>query len=77
MSHQLHIVYPDLIKGVGLYAGGPFGQNFMDMEGTIGDWKDLIPQYAADGTIGDTALLKDAPVIIVGGANDPGVPIAF
>ena len=41
MSHQLHIVYSDTIKGVGLYEGGPYGQSFLDMEGTKENWKDL------------------------------------
>jgi hypothetical protein len=28
MAHQMHIVYSDMIKGVGLHAGGPYGQHF-------------------------------------------------
>jgi len=27
MAHQMHIVYSDMVKGVGLHAGGPYGQH--------------------------------------------------
>ena len=27
MSHQMHIVYSEMIKGVGLHAGGPYGMH--------------------------------------------------
>jgi len=70
MSQQLLINYSDTVKGVGLYAGGVYGQTWKDLEGTQENWKDLITKHASDGTIADTSNLKDAPVIIIGGTND-------
>ena len=70
MSHQLHIVYSDTIKGVGLYEGGPYGQKFTNFNGTLEVWKDLIKEASDSGNIADTSNIKDSPVMIVSGLND-------
>ena len=71
MSQQLLINYSDVIKGAALYHGGVYGQTWKDLEGTAEDWKDLIAKHIADGTIADTSNLKNAPVMVIGGDNDP------
>ena len=72
MSHQLHIVFSSTVKGVGLYDGRPYGNEYSDE--TLDDWKDLINQ-ASDacsmcGTISDTSNIKNSPVMIVSGSSD-------
>ena len=57
-------MYSDTIKGVGLYAGGVYGLEFMDANVTLKDWKDLIPKAADTGTIADLSNLKNSPVMI-------------
>ena len=70
MSHQLHIVYSDTIKGVGLYEGGPYGSSFLDFDGTLESWKELTTKASTAGSIADTANIKNSPVMIVSGSND-------
>jgi len=63
-------VYSDTIKGVGLYEGGPYGQSFLDMEGTKENWKELTKKATTEKTIADTSNIKNSLVMIVSGLND-------
>ena len=63
-------MYSDTIKGVGLYAGGVYGLEFMDANFTLQDWKDLIPKAADTGTIADLSNLKNSPVMIFSNSAD-------
>ena len=53
MGAQQMIVNSDIIKGVGLLSGGPYGLAFVDPYGTMDAWKTLIPKAAAEGGIAD------------------------
>lgn len=64
MSHQLHVVYSEMIKGVGLHAGGPF------LDDELLKVKDLEQR----GLIDPLSNLEDAPVFISSGSNDTVVP---
>jgi len=58
------IVNSDIIKGVGLLSGGPYGLAFVDPYGTIDDWKTLIPKAVSEGGIADLENIKGAPIYI-------------
>ena len=47
------IVNSDIIKGVGLLSGGPYGLAFVDPYGTMDEWKTLIPKAESEGGIAD------------------------
>ena len=78
MAHQMHIVYSDMIKGVGLHAGGPFGQLFTELQddGSIIDphtakrWEKYPEMLETYGDIDPQKNLKGDPVFILSGKND-------
>ena len=57
-------MYSDIIKGVGLYAGGVYGLNFKYTNDTLHDWKEHIPKAADAGKMADLSNLKNTPVMI-------------
>ena len=64
MGAQQMIVNSDIIKGVGLLSGGPYGLAFVDPYGTMDDWKTLIPKAVSEGSIADLENIKGAPIYI-------------
>jgi hypothetical protein len=64
MGAQQMIVNSDIIKGVGLLSGGPYGLTADDPYGTLNDWKTLIPYAYSHGGIADLHNIRGAPVYI-------------
>ena len=65
ISHQLHIVYSEMVKGVGLHEGGPYF-SWTDHNKRVA----FSEKFAKNGGIDPLSNLQDAPVYITSGSND-------
>ena len=75
MSHQMSIIYPDEIAGVGLFCCWPYGTkaelNVADVSAAS---IALIEQAAADNKIGSTSDIANQAVYIWTGLDDITTP---
>ena len=74
-TSMMSVIHSDLIKGVGLFNGGPYANSVLDRD-TPDEGKSIAEayRYEAAGAIPSLANLKDYPVYIHSGLKDNVVP---
>ena len=86
MSTNMHVIYSDIIKGVGLTSGGVYGfANYgTQFDPFTGDEDARLTNVIADtealaddGRIAAVSNLQSSPVSIIGGDADTSVPPAL
>lgn len=84
LAHLLHLNFPEIFKGVGIFAGGPFGvsqeANILFMRKILATKKidafDMLARYRHaqnSAKMGDLNLIKKQPVYIFYSKKDPVV----
>ena len=74
MSMQMHVIYSETIKGVGLHQGGPYASRFEGAGGTelrpelLGELFDYAYNNEVEGLIDPLDNLNGSPVYITAGA---------
>ena len=80
MSTVMHVIHSNIVKGIGMVIGGPYGFDWAGYEyGEIPDGMmertyDLVREYHEKGLIDDPNNLRDSPVYIITGKDDSEVP---
>ena len=82
MSAQMHTIYSERIKGVGVHEGGPYlsmgyygeGLENLSVETISAEITRVVELNYDYGAIDNPSNFKDSPVYIISGEFDPVAP---
>ena len=80
MSHMMHVVHPEVVKGAGIVCGGPYGFDWVGyLEENIPEDRidlsfALVEENEKKGLIDPVIKMKDSPAVVVSGSLDRVIP---